>query len=268
MFSLRHDKPSSKFAKQLDAQFPGAVSQKRYLDATAIELGNRGFTHRNTLACVSTCRDELTAPLHRTVDVLWGSAFDLSSLAGMLTAGRTGFMAAVEHAPVERGQRRLVLYAMSHVGISNAGVVGEVTRPGVRHASHACGALAAVRDELLSGSQRNSLDPFDLEQSLLTRRLAPMIAAGQTPDLAELSRLAVYAINQDVWEILQRFTTAPEQGEEPLVSSGAVFSGIQIHGAGGRTHVWPHSAMFLGSDGPEPLELSRLRSRQRRLTRD
>lgn len=256
MILLRRGRPSRAFTEVLEDRFSGAVPQTRYLEATAVALGDRGFTHRNTLACVATCRDELSAPLHTEVEDLWGPSFGLSSLAGMLTAGRTGFMAAVGHAPVERGQRRLALYAMAHVGIDDDGTIGEVRRAGLAHPSHACGALAAVRDGLLSGAPpRTSLDPFDAEQSLLTRRLVSMIPSGSTPDLAELSKLTICAIDQDVWDILARFSAAPEPGKEPLVSVAGVFTGIQIHGPRGRNYVWPHAAQFVEGSASSVLEL-------------
>ncbi|MGI9599433.1 MAG: hypothetical protein ACR2QK_24935 [Acidimicrobiales bacterium] len=130
------------FVKALDKHFPEAMPEADYLAGTADVLARHGFTADNTLACVAACRDEIAAPLLHDVEASWGQPFSLVSLAGMLTAGRTGLSAAVHHAPIEAGKRRMVFYAMPHIAISKAGTIGEVLRPGVTSPSRACGGTA------------------------------------------------------------------------------------------------------------------------------
>ena len=49
---------------------------------------------------VSTCRDEICRPLVDKLDRRWGPSFNIASLAGFCFCGRTGFKAALAHAPV------------------------------------------------------------------------------------------------------------------------------------------------------------------------
>lgn len=226
------------FARALDQHFAGAMLEAGYVASTADVLARHGFTTDNTLACVAGCRDEIATPLINDVETSWGPPFSLVSLAGMLTAGRTGLSAAVHHAPIEGGKRRMVFYAMPHIAISEAGTVGEVRRPGVRSPSRACGALHALQQHLTSGGNELGFDHLDAEQSLLTARLVPALSAEAVPSLVDLVQLTAQTIEDDLWELFQHVAAG-----QPV--DGALFTGVQVHGPGGATYVWPRSGYVL-----------------------
>jgi hypothetical protein len=230
------------FTKTLERNFPGAVLEGEFVAETAVRLIGEGFSNTNTLACVALCRDEVTSPLFSDVERVWGPAFSLASLAGMMTAGRTGFAAAIQHAPTENGRRHFVVYAMAHIAIDADGTVGRVERPGVQEPSSACGALVALRDELQGGTLNVEFDRFDAEQSLLKHRLLPMIGYDSVPDLVDLTKLAAAAIEDDFKEILRSLADEWSETDRLMPADAVMFGGIQIHGPNGVNFVWPRSA--------------------------
>jgi hypothetical protein len=230
------------FTETLDRHFPGAVLEGEFVAETAALLTAEGFSNTNTLAGVALCRDEITSPLFSDVERVWGPAFSFASLAGMVTAGRTGLTAAIHHAPIVDGRRRLVVYAMAHIAIDPAGMIGRVDRPGISEPSSACGALVAFRDELQEGTLKVEFDRYDAEQSLLKHRLLPMIGYGNVPDLVDLTKLAAAAIEDDFREILHSLAAEWSETDRLMPTDAAMFSGIQIHGPNGVNFVWPRSA--------------------------
>ena len=178
----------AEFRRVLDRHFPSAVLESDYVTRTAEHLHRSGFTAANTLAWVAVCRDEIAGTLLAEVEAIWGASFSFASLAGLPTAGRTGFSAAAHHGPIVDATQHFVVFAMPHIAVSADGVIGEIHRPGLPVPSKACGALVAFRNELASGTLAVSLDPFDIEQSYLKQRLLPMIDYGTVPDLVRAHR--------------------------------------------------------------------------------
>lgn len=221
------------FSETIARVFPGAVPQKDFVEGTRERLELHRFTRDNTLACVAICRDEIAGPLADDVEDAWGPSFSLASLAGMLTAGRTGFSAAAHHGPVVDGKRRFVIYAMPHIAISAEGTIGEVLRPGVESPTAACGALAGFRKELELGTLDVSLDHTDVEQILLKQRLIARIRYGSVPSLEDLTSLVANVIEDDLRSI---------GGSLSADIDVAVLTGIQVHGPEGANFVQPRSA--------------------------
>ncbi len=227
------------FVEALDRHFPGATPESEYIDETASRLRGRGFTHANTIACVALCRDEVTRPIVSDVERVWGAAFNLAGLAGMVTAGRTGLSAAIHHAPIMDGRRRFVIYAMAHIAIDADGTIGRLERLGVPEPSSACGALVTFRSELEAGTLVVDFDRYDTDQSLLKHRLLPLIEYGSVPDLVDLTKLTVIAIEEDLREILLSLQDEWRESGQAMPADEAIFSGIQIHGPDGANFVWP-----------------------------
>jgi hypothetical protein len=223
------------FAEILENQFPGSLRDSEYVDRSAALLAPLGFTGDNTIACAATCRDEICRPLRTTINDVWGEAFNFSSLAGMLTLGRTGFGAFHAHAPTDYDKRRHVYYAMPHIGIEANGELGATTRRGISKTSKACGALFAFAAELEEGWFDPPLDMHDIEQSLVKKRLLNRLTKGDSPDPAALVRLAEQVIREDLLHEIQA-TVDPEQVDY------AVFTGIQIHGPDREDYVFPVSS--------------------------
>ncbi|MEN8235318.1 MAG: hypothetical protein ABFR89_10400 [Actinomycetota bacterium] len=238
------------FAATTGAVFPGATTPGEFVRSTTTLLSKHGFAPANAIAGVAVCRDEIAAPIVADIEATWGRSFSLAGLAGLTTAGQTGFAAAANHSPVVDGRRRLVTCGFAHIGIARDGTMGEVSRPGVPHPSSACGALVAFHGELIDGTASPEFDPLNVEQSLLRQRLLPLIDEMNVPPLLDLTRLAADAIEED---LLAAITGLVDAEPEPL--DAALITGIQIHGPGGIELVWPRAGHIVTATGVETLAL-------------
>lgn len=219
----------------LAREFPGAVSQDRFVAGSHEALHCHGFRAENTIAFASVCRDEVALSLVEAIEKTWGEVFTFSSLGGMLTLGKTGFSAAQQHAPIEHGRERYAYYALPHIAIDAQGEFGNYYRPGRQKVSHACGALVAFHHELANGALELALDPDDLEQSILKQHLLRKLKYGEVPNLLSLTRIA-HAVIVEELERMIRLTV------DPMRSDYGLFTGIQIHAPEGRHFVWPGTA--------------------------
>jgi hypothetical protein len=216
-------------------EFPEAVPQDRFVAQSYEKMHRHGFRAENTIAFASVCRDEATLSLVDDIEKTWGEVFIFSSLGGMLTLGKTGFLAAQQHAPIEDGRERYAYYALPHIAIDAQGEFGVYYRPGREKASHACGALMAFQHELESRSLQLALDPDDIEQSVLKRHLLGKLRYGDVPNLLSLTRIAHEVILEEL-ERMIRLTV------DLTHSDYGLFTGIQIHTPDGRHFVWPGAA--------------------------
>ena len=222
------------FQAVLYEHFSGAVAESEFVAGTLTALSGHGFTADNAIACVAVCRDELCSPLQLEVRNVWGEAFDMASLAGVTFCGVTGFRAAQAHAPTAPDRERHVYFSMAHIGIGPGGELGQCTRVGRAGTSVACGALAALLNELQSGqvSQANlEHDPDDIEQSLLRQRLLQRLDPGAEPDLIALTQAA----RREALATLERMIELTTDRDE---SDYAVFNGVQIHGPAEQSLIW------------------------------
>jgi hypothetical protein len=230
------------FDAVVSEHFPGTLREPDFVERSSrLLMEERGFRTDNTLACVGVCRDELSATLPHAVQSVWGHSFDFSALAGLLFAGRTGFGAARSHAPIEDGRERYVFFMAAHIGIGAGGELGACDRLGRPGRSHACGALCAFLKELESGQLKLTLDPVDIEQSLLKGRLLRELPFGEMPSLIDLTRAAYRAIVSDLEALIG-------QTLDPTEDDWAVLTGIQIHGAGNEPWFWPGSCYSMVQD--------------------
>jgi Limiting CO2-inducible proteins B/C beta carbonyic anhydrases len=217
-------------------EFAGAIPQDRFVAGSYEKLHRHGFLAENTIAFACVCRDEVTLPLVDDIERTWGEAFIFSSLGGMLILGKTGFLAAQQHAPIDEGGiERYVYYALPHIAIGPDGEFGVYFRPGRQKASHACGALIAFQHELESRSLQLAPDPDDIEQSVLKRHLLGKLRYGDLPDLPSLTRIAHAVILEELERMIQLTV-------DPTHSDYGLFTGIQIHTPDGRHFVWPGAA--------------------------
>ncbi len=217
-------------------EFPEAIPQDRFVAGSFEKLHRQGFLVENTIAFACVCRDEATLPLVKDIEKTWGEVFMFSSLGGMIILGKTGFLAAQQHAPIDEGGiERSVYYALPHIAIGPHGEFGVYFRPGRQKASHACGALMAFQHELESRSLQLAPDPDDIEQSFLKRHLLGKLRYGDVPDLPSLTRIA-HAVILEELERMIRLTVDPTRSDYGL------FTGIQIHTPNGGHFVWPGAA--------------------------
>jgi hypothetical protein len=217
-------------------EFPEAIPQDRFVAGSYEKLHRQGFLAENAIAFACVCRDEITLPLVADIEKTWGEVFMFSSLGGMIILGKTGFLAAQQHAPIDEGGiERYVYYALPHIAIGPHGEFGVYFRPGRQKASHACGALMAFQHELESRSLQLGPDPDDIEQSVLKRHLLRKIRYGDVPNLLSLTRIAHEVILEEL-ERMIRLTVDLTRSDYGL------FTGIQIHTPEGRHFVWPGAA--------------------------
>ncbi|MDP2167460.1 MAG: hypothetical protein Q8J64_03915 [Thermodesulfovibrionales bacterium] len=222
------------FEKVLEKIFPGALGEVGFVQKTYSELKPMGFRSENTIVSVCICRDEISQSVRSIIKHVWGEAFNLSSLAGMFFAGKTGIKAAMHHAPITDGKERYVFYGMSHIAIDSEGRIGTCRRTGRQEESVACGALAAFQEEMAGGRLDVSLDIEDVEQSLIKMRLIKKITYGRIPELLELTKITLSAIQEDLENTLKGVVDTEK-------SDYALITGIQVHGPDGN-YVWPSSS--------------------------
>lgn len=237
------------FKESLEKHFPGSLLLEDYMNQTFQKLTPLGFTNENTFACVSACRDEITKPLLDQTDDVWGEVFNFSSLAGSLTLGKTGFAAAASHAPIIQGLERYVFIAMPHIAISEKGEIGIVYREGRSGASHACGALGAIVNEINGGKLHLQLDLDDIEQSILKTKIFEKLKYGEKPDLVRITKITHEIIKEDLERLIQ------VSEKEPF--DYAVLTGIMIHGPNESNYVFPQTFYAVSkSDEDHKKELS------------
>lgn len=219
------------FEEVLKENFPVVFTEVDYVKKTYSVLKEFGFNDENSIASVCVCRDEISQSLRSIIKHVWGEAFNLSSLAGMFTAGKTGLKAATHHAPRVDGRERYTYYVIPHIAINEEGKTGFCKRKGINEESSACGALCLFLDELRKGKLHITIDEEDIEESLLKRRLLTEIPYGQIPDLIELTKITRKVIQSDLEHAIEKVVDTKK-------SDYAVFTGIQIHGPESN-YIWP-----------------------------
>jgi hypothetical protein len=223
------------FSTTLVRDFPGAIPANRFVYSTQESLQAHGVHRGSALPLIATCRDELAFALTAELQRAWGPAFNMAGLAGLLTLGRTGIAAARSHAPLVGGRRAFVLFGLTHVGVDEAGTIGNCERPGVPGPSHTCGALMALHDELAGGDAHTSdypyLDKYDPEQSLLRDRVTPRVSDPLSMDLLSITRIARDLIDLDSDAVIKVLR------DDDVPADVAVFTGIHIHGPRGADYV-------------------------------
>ena len=227
----------------ITARFPGAIDEARFVAEASVALHQVGFDASNTLVAVSVCRDELSRSLVGRLEGLWGPVFDLSGLAGLPSGGVSSVAAALSHRPMADGRSNFVVFALSHVGVDDDGVVGRVRRPGMAQPTATCGSLSGVAAALDEDRVRNELDLLDQEQVRVEQRLAAEIGDQPVHDLADLAGWALTCIEDDIDQIFEQLTgrSGRARSGQPLGVDGAVFTGIQVHHYPERTAIWPAS---------------------------
>ena len=152
--------PTRTLARQIRDEFPGAVPATEFVATWRDRCVGAGFDADTALLAVGTCRDEVCFPFVAQLEAVWGPAFQLGSLGGLLTIGRTGIAAVASHAPREPGEPvRYVLVVAAHIGVDEAGTFGYLRREHQEVSSRTCGALMAFRDELLTSTAPAGVRP-------------------------------------------------------------------------------------------------------------
>lgn len=229
-------------AQRVHAGFPGAVPAGPFVADWHRACHDLGFRPGRCLLLVGVCRDELCFPFVSALEAVWGPAFHLDALGGMLTVGRTGIAAAAGHAPLDPGEPlRYVVVSVTHVGMDASGTFGYVRRGHQQATSRTCGALMAFRDELLTSQLHLGHDPVDPEMTLLRQRMLAAITYGEIPEPVELTGIAARVIDEDLQDLLAWMprSVAPDREIRAAVTTGVLIhtdhgDWIQAH----RPRVW------------------------------
>ncbi len=215
--------------------FPNPTEESAFIAKTASTLATLGFNSENTLPVVSVCRDEICSSFINAIETSWGKSFSLGGLAGLPFGGKMEMTVAHDHAPDIYDRKRLVIYAMVHIGFGPQGEVGGCVRPGMKELNSACGALIAysgyTKDE---DKELNRIFTDDGEYGLLIYRMEKAIKPGDN-NLLEVTRAALAVIQQDI----DRLTSSVIDPDETDL---AVITGTQIHQPGKNlvqpSHCW------------------------------
>lgn len=234
------------FKETLDRNFPGAYPCDAFVDYSQFRLHPFGMNQKNSIACVSVCRDEIATPFMNRLHNAWNGAFNFSSLAGMLYLGVTGFQAAHHHAPNTDGRERYVYFAFPHIAIDENGTPGNCRRSGRQAMSQACGALLKILEDCSQGAVSLDLNPNDVEQSLLTQRLFGKFGSVEIPDLVTLTLATQHIIREDLERMIQLTV-------DPSTTDYAVFTGVQIHGPAHKDWIWVETSYVVVDGVRKPL---------------
>jgi hypothetical protein len=223
--------PTRTLATQIRDEFPGAVPALDFVARWRERCFTAGFDADTSLLAVGVCRDEVCFPFVAQLEAVWGPAFQLGSLGGLLTVGRTGIAAVASHAPGEPGEpARYVIVAAAHIGVDDSGTFGYLRREHQEASTRACGALMAFRDELLTSRLRLGYDPVDPEMSLLRERILTALVYGEIPEPVELTQVVARVIDEDLRDLLGWVQDASTPEREVQT---AVVTGVLIHTARG-----------------------------------
>jgi hypothetical protein len=239
-------------AQQVQEAFPGALPADEFLAVWQAGCEREGFTSDTSLLVVGVCRDEVCAPFVADLERAWGPAFNIGSLGGVVTVGRTGMAAVAGHAPQVADQpMRYVIVACAHVGMDPAGNFGRFRRDHQSGSSRACGALMTFRDELLTGHLNLAYDPADPEMSLMRQRIFSALNYGDLPDPVELTEVAAATIAADLDALIAESLAVPDREVQV-----AVVTGVLVHTTDGDWFQGHAPRIWSSRTGQRPVVLA------------
>ncbi len=158
------------YLKTIRRFYPNAHSSAetvdRLLDLLSSELG---LQPNRIMSADSICSDDLNAIEYpqRAYEML--GPFKMGGLNGFPFTGLTGMGAFAHHVPEDGA---VFVFYGPHIGITQAGVAGEVLRPGQTQPSACCGAARAALAKLLSDEiPAGRLTELDYQQNTIEQIL-------------------------------------------------------------------------------------------------
>jgi hypothetical protein len=134
-------------ASHVKPYYPEAIKASVFFKAFLwFAKATLGIEEERIAYLTSVCSDDLNSVELPDTDMV--GPFILGGLDGYPFAGKTGVGAVSRHLP-ERGAA--LLFFGPHVGITDAGKVGMVVRPGQSEPSSCCGAGMAALKKLVAG---------------------------------------------------------------------------------------------------------------------
>lgn len=189
--------------------YPNAMSTSAGVDHFLRMVGERlGLNPHQVMSADSICSDDLNLIEYpkRAYEML--GPFKMGGLNGYPFTGLTGMGAFAHHVPANGA---VFVFYGPHIGVTAAGVVGEVLRPGQTEASSCCGAAHAALAKL----HRNEIEPgvrtdLDYQQNTIEQIFLghrQRILAAQRPVL-EATEVMYEAVNERI-ELLASRTHYP-----------------------------------------------------------
>lgn len=174
--------------------YPDAIKASVFVEAFLwFARRNLGVGEHQIALLSSVCSDDLNSVELPATDMV--GPFILGGLDGYPFVGKTGLRAFSHHIP-ENGAA--LLFFGPHVGITNAGELGKVVRPGQSAPSDCCGAAMAGLKKLAAGSIRKkpraayAEDDYQQEtlEQLLLANAAEILLPGRPDDGLQFFRTA------------------------------------------------------------------------------
>ncbi|MES2790578.1 MAG: hypothetical protein V4719_13285 [Planctomycetota bacterium] len=219
--------------KAVHPYYPDAITASVFVEAFLWYAKSILGVSENRIAFLSSvCSDDLNSIELPDNDMV--GPFILGGLDGYPFVGKTGLGAFSHHIP-EQGAA--LLFYGPHVGITDAGQVGKVVRPGQSTPSDCCGAAMAGLKKLASGGISYkppcdfAVDDYQQEtlEQLLLKHADEILGSGDSEDGRQFVRLTevVYReMKQTLLDLLKGVIF-----EVPAF----VFGGILINKDGGKS---------------------------------
>ncbi len=189
--SARHTDALATVRRHYPDAIPTQEATQRMLDLLDREYA---MPCGRLLLADSICADDVNSVEYPPAAAAMVGPFKLGGLNGFPHAGLTGMGAFAGHVPDSGG---IVIYHAPHIGVSEAGELGVIRRPGQSRVSGCCGAARAALARLESGALVESRpDELDyqqgtVEQVLLRQRERILTAADRLKEATEVMYEAI-----------------------------------------------------------------------------
>eukprot|EP00929_Paragymnodinium_shiwhaense_P111703 TRINITY_DN7_c0_g1_i2.p1 TRINITY_DN7_c0_g1~~TRINITY_DN7_c0_g1_i2.p1 ORF type:complete len:311 (+),score=65.95 TRINITY_DN7_c0_g1_i2:64-996(+) len=197
--------PGSGCYQSLREHYAGSLPDFAVAERVKETLRPLGLNQENTIYSESICADEIChdeMQLTRLMTQHWGNVFTMGGIGGFAHGGPVALGAFKGHVP--EGGNMFILYG-PHVGITEAGDIGNIVRVGQKKSTTACGALMAVYNNCLKGATIDAYSPADLQARLLHQELCPRVneIKNSKNPAAMLPRVAYDVVHRQVQDMTQ-----------------------------------------------------------------
>jgi len=185
--------------------YPNAQATSDAVDALLdLVEGKLRLKPNQIMAADSICSDDINSIEYpqRAFEML--GPFKMGGLNGFPFAGLTGLGAFAHHVP-EAGA--LFVFYGPHIGLTNAGTIGEILRDGQSTASSCCGAATAALNKLLKDEiKEGEITELDYQQNTLEQILfrSRERVMGSAEPIVEATEVIYEAIDERMATLIER----------------------------------------------------------------
>lgn len=194
--------------------YPDAVSLESLMQNVIQSIYNEyDYTPNQILLANSICSDDINSLEYPADARQMLGPFELGGLNGFPFTGLTGMSAFASHVPDDGA---VMIFYGPHIGITNKGKIGKITRSGQRKETNCCGAAAAALAKI---NDPERIDPIDRQMIALENILKVKKDRILNANIPEMEAAEVFfeAINERI----------------KLLISKTVFSGNHLFLLGG-----------------------------------